>query len=186
MTNSIPEAFIAALVGFLFGLFAGQFVSFRRVHHNGDPDTLKWGFEKYPLTGALGGRIFRLMLVGLFLIAVAVLVSFTYSQRHINEQRQNCDVEFQVALKRNSAIATEDRSLEARDDALRDLRDVAGDEWLRRLMAVPRRDSGESRRITQEFQATVLALESERALLNVRRAELEQERRDHPLPEPRC
>lgn len=83
--NSLVELVIAALAGFLAGLFVGQCISFRRVHV-GTHNKLRPELERHPLGGALTGRVFRIVLVVLFLISTAMIVQFTVTQRNCNDR----------------------------------------------------------------------------------------------------
>lgn len=100
MTNSLPEALVIAVVSFIAGVIVGQFVRFRRVTYRGR-HVLKPQLDPRPLNG----RVFRLVVVVLFLAATALLVQFTAEQRH-------CNTEFRRTItERADATTSSDKAL---------------------------------------------------------------------------
>lgn len=100
MTNSLPEALVIAVVSFIAGVIVGQFVRFRRVTYRGR-HVLKPQLDPRPFNG----RVFRLVVVVLFLTATALLVQFTAEQRH-------CNAEFRRTItERADSAAVSDKAL---------------------------------------------------------------------------
>lgn len=100
MTNSLPEVLVIAVVSFVAGLVVGQFVRFRRVTYRGR-QVLKPQLDPRPISG----RVFRLVVVVLFLSAVGLLVQFTAEQRHCNQEFRR------TITERADSAATSDRAL---------------------------------------------------------------------------
>ena len=115
MASSFPEVLIAALTGFVLGVVVGQLISFRRVHGPGDDERLKVELERHPFGGPLSGRVFRIVLVGLFILATAFVVQFSVTQR-------GCNAEFRRTIaERAEVIVDNDLVRKENDQAVYDL-----------------------------------------------------------------
>lgn len=100
MTNSLPEVLVIAVISFIAGVVCGQFIRFRRVTYRGRP-VLKPQLDPRPISG----RVFRFVIVVLFLAATGLLVQFTAEQRHCNQEFRR------TITERADSAATSDKAL---------------------------------------------------------------------------
>lgn len=169
MSNSFPEVLIVALLGFALGVIVGQFFAFRRVHR-GNMDTLKMEIDRHPLVGPLSDKVFKLVLVVLFLAAVGLMANFTYTQRQ-------CNSEFKRVIAERAAIGTD-------DNRLRTDNDNAGLAALQGQLTIDPSLSVDARaeRTRQNLQDYANRIQSN----NQKQAENEAKRAANPYPDPRC
>lgn len=123
MASSFPEVLIAALTGFVLGVVVGQLISFRRVHGPGDDERLKVELERHPFGGPLSGRVFRIVLVGLFILATAFVVQFSVTQR-------GCNAEFRRTIAERAEVTVD-------NDLARKENDQAVYELVTGFLAIP-------------------------------------------------
>ena len=169
MSNSFPEVLIVALLSFDTGVIVGQFFAFRRVHR-GNMDTLKMEIDRHPLVGPLSDKVFKLVLVVLFLAAVGLMANFTYTQRQ-------CNSELKRVIAEQAAIGTD-------DNRLRTDNDNAGLAALQGLLTIDPSLSVDARaeRTRKLLQDYANRIQSN----NQKQAENEAKRAANPYPDPRC
>ncbi|WP_280378543.1 hypothetical protein [Nocardia wallacei] len=175
MTNSLPEVLVVAVISFIAGVVVGQFIRFRRVHARGRA-VLVPQLDPKPFDG----RVFRLVVVALFLASTALIVQFTYHQR-------GCNAEFQSTSLELRRIGAEDRALEAQDDELRNQRDDAMKALIETLVTPPPPGQRvDALGALNHYRAVTEAIDVRRDQLVEARANLEQQRREQPAPKERC
>ncbi|WP_280371189.1 hypothetical protein [Nocardia wallacei] len=162
-------------MSFVAGVFVGQFVKFRKISARGR-NLLVPEIEKRPFDG----RVFRMVIVVLFLASTALIVQFTYHQRQCNEEFQRTTIE----LRR---IAAEDRDLEKLDDDLRNQRDDAFTALTATLVTPPAPGQRlDALGALNHFRSITEPIDERRDQLVAQRADLERQRREQPAPKERC
>ena len=192
----MPTSYWTAL---LIGLAAGSAITaasmlllgFRRVHH-GDRTALVPEIDRTPLRHRLAGLRERLAHVDRGAVTVVALIAVMaaaviYGQVRtalFTAHQRDCNDEFRSTSLKLRRIATEDRELEAADDALRNRRDdVLADLVEALATAAPGTDA---RALLHDYQTTTAALDVQRDRLIADRAALEDRRRAQPTVPERC
>lgn len=193
----MPTSYWTAL---LIGLAAGSVITvasmlllgFRRVHED-DRDRLVPEIDRTPLRQRLAGLRARLAHVDRGGVAVVALIAVMaaaviYGQVRIvvfTAHQRDCNDEFRSSSLELRRIATEDREIEAADDALRNRRDdVLAD--LVEALATAAPGTVDPRALLHDYQTTTAALDVQRDQLIADRAALEQRRRAQPPVPERC
>ena len=154
MTGELFTVLFTALLSFLIGFGAGQFLAFRRVHSQ-KGDTLQMEIDKHPFGR---GKLWPLALIVLFLTATWYVVDFSQDQR-------TCNREFRAAIaERAAANADTERARQENDDALVAL--------VRGLLEIPAGspEARDTSRLLEEFTRTSAETQQRAAENAARRA----------------
>ena len=169
MSYNFPEVLILALLSFALGVVVGQFFAFRRIH-KGNAERLKMEIERHPLIGPMSERVFKLVLVVLFIAATGLMLNFTVTQRQ-------CNAEFKRVISEHTAISVD-------NNRLRTDNDNAGLDALQGLLTIDPALSVDARveRTRKLLQDYANRIQSN----NQKQAENEARRAANPYPDPRC
>lgn len=170
--NSFWQIAGGALFGFMAGFLSAKIIGFRRRADGRVRPEIdrEW----------LAPRWFQILIVTLFLVSGSVSVSFSLNQRI-------CNAEFQQSSLELRRIRDEDRSLEARDDALRNKRDDAMTALVSGFLSPrPVGERIDGLALLDHFAAVTHEIDVKRDELFAQRAALEQQRRAQPEPKERC
>lgn len=195
----VSNYWLAVLIGLLIGgtvTAAGMYaLGFRRVRKGGRtllvpeidrrPVSVRWrefrGRIKHSEVRPLTLRV----IVGLMALVVAAgLVQNTWFNLH----QRDCNEDFVSTTLELRQIATRDRELENRDDALRNTRDDLMSALVKALADPPplADQQAYTQRLLQDYNTAVAALDVERNKLIAERKDLEDQRRAQPVPQERC
>lgn len=187
---SLP--FVVGLVAGIAGMKVYQHVQCKiaDAHH-----PLPGGRRRHP------APISRVWLGGLLTVAVLgyVLLQVSQTEDHyksLGSEMRRCQVEFQQALTVRSKISTENDELSRKQRDLLTEYGRATSLWLSQLVNVPEDIAGLpstdprviawGQAVTQVYSEHAIRINSKLDAISKRQEQLEQDRRDHPLPQATC
>jgi hypothetical protein len=160
--------------------------------------------KRHPLPGGGHRRVGGISMTwvgGLVAVGVLGYVLLQVDQtethyRQLGDEMRRCQIEFNTALRARAAITTENDQLSREQRDLLAESDEAESTWISRLINLPediasltpddprRQDYGQT--ITRVYFERATKINLRITAISDRQRQLDQERLDHPLPEPTC
>jgi hypothetical protein len=143
----------------------------------------------------------RTWLGGLLTFAVLGYVLLQVNQteahyRQLGDEMRHCQIEFNAALNARAAITTENDELSRQQRDLLAESDEAESIWIDRLINLPEDIAGLpstddrvqqwGKAVTRVYFERIGHINAKITAISDRQQQLEQDRRNHPLPEPSC